>query len=116
LSTAPLDPDSIVQGETFARRLTLFEEGTAKDLTGATALWLLTNDLATVGPYEIGSGIEFEGNPLSGVLVVTVPSAVTEDLLGYFTQEWMVTDVYGDVRKWMGEVRVIEAEIAAADG
>ena len=107
---------TIVQGDTFRGRLSIVEpDGSAKDLTGATARWALYQGAtAILGPYSIGSGIVFEGAPTLGVLVVTAIDDVTEALLGIYRQEWRIEDSAGDVQKWIGTVQALESQLEAA--
>lgn len=105
-----------VQGDTFRGRLRIVNpDGSAKDLTGATARWALyRGTTAVVGPYEVGTGIVIEGSPTLGVLVVTVADSVTEPLIGSYHQEWRIVDSGGDVQKWIGVIGYLESQLEAA--
>lgn len=107
------------RGETVRRRLTVqLQDGTPKDLTGASVAWnLIDLDNITVFPSNkaIGSGVVFEGAPSQGKLIVTMTSAETAALgQSAYDQEWVITDSAGDVEIYRGSVSVLISTLPAA--
>lgn len=112
-----LESQSILRGESFDGRLAVTEDGSAKDLTGASVRWALYSDGASpvLGPYMIGAGIAFEGASTLGVVQVSIPETDTSPLpAGHYRQEWAFVDSLGATQKWTGRFLIGDARLDPA--
>ena len=113
MPTEDLPTEELVAGESRTFEDTVTEDGSAKDISGASVSWYLLPDqgspngdaVVSTGDSGVSSSIVDSAN---GRIDTTINQGVTDGLAGRYWQRLEVDDTGDGLQKWGGNVYIEE--------
>lgn len=104
-------PENLVAGESFTFEFTITEDGSAKDISGASLSWYL---LPSRGDDTADAVLEDSDGDVSATITdaangradVVVDQGATSDLSGRYWQRFEVDDAGSGLQIWRGDVYI----------